>query len=287
MTGIVFALGARYVSRASALDGRVRCLVPEPPLRQRRPCPHISRHRGSTASSISRFRITSLLSHTSGNVISAYWPGFALLMALFSLAGAEWLCNPVLSALTVVAIAAHLPPRVSGKRGDSRLGDPVHRRLPGVRGLGYFVLRHDRPAAGQSGVHLGLPATDHAQPVPQRHGRLDRADLPQSAASHVVCAAVADLVPRPAPAVARGGTSPATCRSPCCSAWAGSHYGSCRRRRGRPGDTSTVPGLPGPGRVGVFPTRRIDPHLPRGRHHQLWVWAVPGLLVLACMGYAR
>jgi hypothetical protein len=46
-----------------------------------------------------------VVSRTSGQVASAYWPGFALAMAPFSLIGAEWLCNPVLSALTLVAIA--------------------------------------------------------------------------------------------------------------------------------------------------------------------------------------
>lgn len=46
-----------------------------------------------------------VVSHSSGEVTSVYWPGFALVMAPFSLIGAEWLCNPVLSALTVVAIA--------------------------------------------------------------------------------------------------------------------------------------------------------------------------------------
>lgn len=45
------------------------------------------------------------VSRVSGRVASAYWPGFALIMAPFSLIGAEWLCNPVLGALSLVAIA--------------------------------------------------------------------------------------------------------------------------------------------------------------------------------------
>lgn len=45
------------------------------------------------------------VSHASGRVASVYWPGFALVMAPFSLIGAEWLCNPVLAALSLVAIA--------------------------------------------------------------------------------------------------------------------------------------------------------------------------------------
>lgn len=45
------------------------------------------------------------VSRASGRVASAYWPGFALIMAPFSVIGAEWLCNPVLGALSLVAIA--------------------------------------------------------------------------------------------------------------------------------------------------------------------------------------
>ncbi|WP_269507579.1 hypothetical protein [Burkholderia sp. IMCC1007] len=46
-----------------------------------------------------------VVSRTTGHVASAYWPGFALLLAPFNWIGADWLCNPVLSALTLVAIA--------------------------------------------------------------------------------------------------------------------------------------------------------------------------------------
>lgn len=46
-----------------------------------------------------------MVSHSTGEVASAYWPGFALLMAPFSALGVEWLCNPVLAALLLVATA--------------------------------------------------------------------------------------------------------------------------------------------------------------------------------------
>lgn len=38
------------------------------------------------------------VSHSSGEVASAYWPGFALLLAPFMALGMPWLCNPVLGA---------------------------------------------------------------------------------------------------------------------------------------------------------------------------------------------
>jgi hypothetical protein len=44
------------------------------------------------------------VSSQTGEVASNYWPGHALLMAPFMLAGIPWVCNPVLSALTLLVI---------------------------------------------------------------------------------------------------------------------------------------------------------------------------------------
>jgi hypothetical protein len=44
------------------------------------------------------------VSRVTGDVAEAYWPGFALLLAPFMWAGVPWLCNPVLSALTLLVI---------------------------------------------------------------------------------------------------------------------------------------------------------------------------------------
>lgn len=41
---------------------------------------------------------------TTGQVVSIYWPGFALLLSPFAYLGVPWLCNPVLVALSVVAL---------------------------------------------------------------------------------------------------------------------------------------------------------------------------------------
>ncbi len=51
------------------------------------------------------------VSPTTGEVASSYWPGHALLMTPFTALGIPWACNPVLSALTVLIIhrlAMHL-----------------------------------------------------------------------------------------------------------------------------------------------------------------------------------
>ncbi len=44
------------------------------------------------------------VSPVTGNVAETYWPGFALLLTPFTWAGVPWLCNPVVSALTLLVI---------------------------------------------------------------------------------------------------------------------------------------------------------------------------------------
>ncbi len=51
------------------------------------------------------------VSHATGAVASAYWPSFALLLTPFTLLGIPWACNPCISALTLLVIhrlALHL-----------------------------------------------------------------------------------------------------------------------------------------------------------------------------------
>src|SRR5260370_25495817 len=44
------------------------------------------------------------VSRATGSVAEAYWPGFVLLLTPFMWAGVPWLCNPVISALTLLVI---------------------------------------------------------------------------------------------------------------------------------------------------------------------------------------
>jgi hypothetical protein len=44
------------------------------------------------------------VSRATGSVAEAYWPGFALLLTPFTWASVPWLCNPVISALTLLVI---------------------------------------------------------------------------------------------------------------------------------------------------------------------------------------
>jgi hypothetical protein len=45
-----------------------------------------------------------IVSHSSGQVASVYWPAFALLLTPFTWLGIPWACNPAISAATVLAI---------------------------------------------------------------------------------------------------------------------------------------------------------------------------------------
>jgi hypothetical protein len=45
-----------------------------------------------------------VVSHSSGRIAEAYWPAFALLLTPFAFLGIPWACNPVISALTLPAI---------------------------------------------------------------------------------------------------------------------------------------------------------------------------------------
>jgi len=44
------------------------------------------------------------VSRSTGEVVSAYWPSFSLLLTPFTLLGIPWACNPTLSALTLLVI---------------------------------------------------------------------------------------------------------------------------------------------------------------------------------------
>src|SRR3984957_11528493 len=44
------------------------------------------------------------VSRATGSVAEAYWPGFSLLLTPFTWARVPWLCNPVISALTLLVI---------------------------------------------------------------------------------------------------------------------------------------------------------------------------------------
>jgi hypothetical protein len=44
------------------------------------------------------------VSDQTGSIVTAYWPSFAILLAPFTLLGIPWACNPLISACTVIAV---------------------------------------------------------------------------------------------------------------------------------------------------------------------------------------
>jgi hypothetical protein len=80
-------------------------------------------------------------SRDSGAVVSVYWPGFALLLAPFTLAGAPWACNPLLAGASLVLIgrlAARLTgaPQAAGWAMLFTLASPSFTSMA----LGYFSM---------------------------------------------------------------------------------------------------------------------------------------------------
>jgi hypothetical protein len=60
------------------------------------------------------------VSKSTGAVASGYWPSFALLLSPFSLLGIPWACNPVISALTLL-VAHKLALKIYGDRDAAAL----------------------------------------------------------------------------------------------------------------------------------------------------------------------
>lgn len=82
------------------------------------------------------------ISPKTGETVSVYWPGFAVVMAPFSALGAGWLCNPVITALTIPAVmhaAARIypqQPNAPGWAAAFTIASPVFV----ITGLTYFSM---------------------------------------------------------------------------------------------------------------------------------------------------
>jgi hypothetical protein len=76
-----------------------------------------------------------------GEVVSAYWPGFALLLAPFRAAGAPWLLNPLLT-VGCVALVARLADRWVGRRGAAAWAVLLTLASPAVivNGISYYSM---------------------------------------------------------------------------------------------------------------------------------------------------
>ncbi|KVN00323.1 hypothetical protein WT07_20550 [Burkholderia stagnalis] len=230
-----------------------------------------------------------VVSRAGGDVTSAYWPGFALAMAPFSLIGAEWLCNPVLSALTIVAIARTcrlLFPENEAVAGWAILFTVASPAFAGS-GISYFAMTglllanlvfvwgFLQPTARRlfiSGIVGSLALTFH-NPLPHTLFALPwliwflgrRPPLRHAAA----------LIAGYAPLTLLLGLGWVLFKAHVAADGAGqlAHAPS----QGFLALVASVFSLPS---ASIFVIRAAGAI-------KLWVWAVPGLLILACMGYAR
>ncbi|AOY91453.1 hypothetical protein BKK79_06200 [Cupriavidus sp. USMAA2-4] len=290
LTGIVFALGARYVYHAHPLSMDEYAvwfqsrLFANGALSAHFPPSWLDR---LIYQPFQNYFL--VVSHTSGNVISAYWPGFALLMAPFSLAGAEWLCNPVLSALTVVAIARTCRlvfPENEAIAGWAILFTVASPVFAGS-GISYFAmtglllanlvftwgfLQPTTRSLFLSGVVGSIALTFH-NPLPHTLFALPWLIwfLGQRPPSRHAAALLAGYLPL---TVLLGlGWVLVTAHVGADVAGPATHPPS----QGFLARVASVFSLPD---ASILISRVAGTI-------KLWVWAVPGLLVLACMGYAR
>lgn len=76
-----------------------------------------------------------------GQVASAYWPGFALILAPFSFLGAPWACNPFLASLALV-LMARLAGRLTGEEQAGGWAMLLALGSPGFTGMAitYFSM---------------------------------------------------------------------------------------------------------------------------------------------------
>lgn len=105
VSGMVFAIGALYVYHAHPLS-----MDESAPYMQSKIFAHgalVGKYPPSLIDWLIDRDFRNYFIHVSrqtGEIASSYWPGFALLLTPFMLAGVPWLCNPVLGAASVWVI---------------------------------------------------------------------------------------------------------------------------------------------------------------------------------------
>ncbi len=230
-----------------------------------------------------------VVSHASGQVASVYWPGFALAMAPFSLIGAEWLCNPVLSALSLVAIARTCRlvfPEEDAVAGWAMLFAVASPAFVAM-GISYYAMTgllltnlvftwgFLQPTARRlfvSGVVGSIALTFH-NPLPHTLFALPWLlwFLCQRPPRRHMLALVAGY----APLTLLLGVGWVVFKAHL-SADVASHAAHLPSQHALDQIASAFT-LPGPAIVVIRLAGTV----------KLWIWAVPGILILACMGYAR
>jgi hypothetical protein len=229
------------------------------------------------------------VSHVTGQVVSSYWPAHALIMTPFTFIGMPWACNPVLSALTLLVVhrlalrifadteAAGLALLLTAASpvffgiGISYYSMPAHLLANSLYAL--LLLRPTPSRAFAAGIVGSIALTLH-NPVP-----------------HMLFAAPWLIWIATRPDAIRLLASLCAGYVPLCSllgiGWF--EFSTHLRAAGRPlltVKTDAADRLKE--MLGVFSLPTATVFLSRGiALAKIWVWAVPGLLILACYGAVR
>jgi hypothetical protein len=207
-------------------------------------------------------------------------------MGAFSALAVEWLCNPVLAALLLVATARTCELAFPGEKGVAGWAMLFTLASPAfvAQGISFYAMTALLLA---NMVFVWVFSHHPRTALPQWLGRFRSAGDAQPVPAPVVRGAVVDLVPLAPPALRQWRHWRRICAP---GAAAGGRVGSlqgkafgrirCGRRVGTVG-------------LGELSRRRRLFHAQRRLLWQrlagtvkLWIWAVPGLLVLAGMGFA-
>ena len=228
------------------------------------------------------------VSHSSGRVASVYWPSHALILAPFTLLGIPWACNPVLSALTLLLI--------------HRLALEI---FEDTEAAGFALLM-----TAASPVFFGMGISYYSMPAHLlancAYALLLMRPTPLKAAAAGMVGAVALTLHNPVPhflfavpwfvwvATRNGGARllASLCAGylPLC-ALLGIGWVELTDHL-RAAGAAPTPGLQAANRFGAMLAvfESPDPTVLLARAigvAKVWVWAVPGLLILACYGAVR
>lgn len=226
-----------------------------------------------------------VVSKVTGEVTSAYWPSFALLLTPFTALGIPWACNPVISAFTLVA-AHRLALKIYGNRDAAALvvlltfASPVFF----LDGISYYsmsahllantvfalLLVEPRPGRAVLAGFVGSIALTLHNPVPHI----------LFAMPWIVC-----ILTRP-DGIRLGACLAAGYLPLCVLLGVGWFLFTCHLREASLAASAGAGGFPGMlSTLSVFSVPSQSVVIARFvGFAKVWVWAVPGLVILACVG---
>jgi len=226
------------------------------------------------------------VSRLTGEVASSYWPGHALLMTPFTLLGIPWALNPVLSGLSLIVmhrLALHLFKDVeaAGLVLLLTIASPVFL----ANGISYYSMTaHALATVVYAWLLLGGPLTPKRLVLAGLVGSL--ALTLHNPVPHLLIAIPFGLWVISRENGVRNALWMLAGYLPLCLVLGVGWFFFIDGLAQQGTQPNEVASLTGTGRVASFfqlPTERVLVYRIAGMI-KLWLWAVPGLLVLACIG---